>query len=112
MNTPVSSAHDHTLTAVDWARDVPRLRGEEREEALANAKAMFEAAHEILGSLPAEVYGESLRLHRELCAPVFADFPPGVPFKFRLLQELIPNRHRFALIKERQQDDVLRVANL
>lgn len=111
MLAPVTTAHDYTLSAIDWGRDVPRLRGEERDEAAANAKAMLLAAHKILEELPNQVYGETLSLHRELSAPVLAGFPTGVPFKFRALEVLIPHRHRFALEKEGVKS-ILRVANL
>lgn len=111
MNAPVTAAHDYTLSAIDWGRDVPRLRGEEREEAAANAKAMLLAAHDVLAGLPQDVYGETLALHRELSKPVLEGFPVGVPFKFRALEVLIPNRHHFALSKEGVKHSHLRVAN-
>jgi hypothetical protein len=111
MHAPVSTAHDYTLSAIDWGRDVPRLRGAERQEAADNAKSMLLAAQQILAELPDQVYRETLELHRELSAPALEGFPAGVPFKFRALEVLIPNRHRFALEKEGARSS-LRVANL
>lgn len=111
MNAPVTSAQDYTLSAIAWGRDVPRLRGEERDEAASNAKAMLLAAHKVLATLPPDVYGETLALHRELSKPVLDGFPFGIPFKFRALEVLIPNRHHFALCKEGAKPNHLRVAN-
>lgn len=97
---PVTDAAELTESAVEWAMDVHRLQGREREQAISSALRLCEAAQAALANLPPQAYADTLKQHIALTQPLKENLE-GQRFLWRALKDLIPSRHMLALRAER-----------